>query len=228
MVNILCLETATNICSVALFSGNELLGYQEYHLEKSHSNLIPVIIDSTVRNASMDKADLQGVAVSHGPGSYTGLRIGVSAAKGLCFALNIPLISVDTLQLMAVEVNKINFSSALLCPMIDARRMEVYASLVNRKNEVVREPTPYVIDETSFLKELDEGEVWFFGNGAAKCRAVLGSHPNARFIDEVHPTARAMGALAFPAYQSAAFQDVAYFEPFYLKDFRLTKPKSQL
>lgn len=228
MANILCLETATNICSVALFSDNELLGYQEYHLEKSHSNLIPGIIDSTIGNASLQKGDLQAIAVSQGPGSYTGLRIGVSAAKGLCFALNIPLIAVDTLQLMAVEVNRTNFNDALLCPMIDARRMEVYALLINSKNQVFAPPTPYIIDETSFSKELNEGEVWFFGNGAAKCRPVLGAHPNARFISEVHPTARAMGALAFTAYQSAAFKDVAYFEPFYLKDFRLTKPKSQL
>lgn len=228
MVNILCLETATNICSVALFSDNELLGYQEYHLEKSHSNLIPGIVDSTIKNASIEKADLHAVAVSQGPGSYTGLRIGVSTAKGLCFALNIPLIAVDTLQIMAVEINRINFNGALLCPMIDARRMEVYASLLNSENEVVSKPSPYIIDETSFAKELNEREVWFFGNGATKCKAVLGSHPNARFIDEVHPTARAMGALAFPAYKGAAFADVAYFEPFYLKDFRLTKPKSQV
>jgi len=228
MVNILCLETATNVCSVALFSDNQLLGYQEYHLEKSHSNLIPDIIDSTIRNVSIDKADLHAIAVSQGPGSYTGLRIGVSAAKGLCFALNIPLISVDTLQLMAVEVNKTNFIGALLCPMIDARRMEVYASLVNSNNEVVMGPTPYIIAETSFSKEMDAGKVWFFGNGAAKCRSIFGTHPNAHFIGDVHPTAQAMGSLAFKAYQSGVFQDVAYFEPFYLKDFRLTKPKSQL
>jgi len=228
MINILCIETATNICSVAVFSDDLLLGYQEYHLEKSHSNLIPEIIDSALRNSALEKADLHAVAISQGPGSYTGLRIGASAAKGISFALDIPIIAIDTLQSMAVEINKTNFNNALLCPMIDARRMEVYAALINRENLVVSAPAPHVIDENSFAKVLHEGEVWFFGNGAAKCKPFLGAHANARFVDEVHPTARAMGLLAFQAYQSASFQVVAYFEPFYLKDFRLTKPKSQL
>lgn len=226
MAYILCLETATTVCSVALFDSEKLLSFQEYHLEKSHSTLLPSIIETSLANAGITKRQLDIVAVSEGPGSYTGLRIGVSIAKGLCYALDIPLVAVNTLSSMAAGVNIYNKRKALVCPMIDARRMEVYTAVFDDENKVIEEVSPKIIDESAFAGLLRKNEVWFFGDGAAKCEAVLGLHPNAIFLRDVFPSAKSMGAEAYEKFKSKKFEDVAYFEPFYLKEFRITKPKS--
>lgn len=223
---VLCIETATTICSVAVFSNEDMLGYQEYRIDKSHSNLLPAIIQSTLEGASLGKPDISAVAVSEGPGSYTGLRIGASIAKGLCYSLNVPLIAINTLHSMAAEVNKFNLSNALLCPMIDARRMEVYACIIDANNGVVEETAPHIVDSGSFSNYLKSHQVWFFGNGADKCLEVLGSNTNAKFISGIVPSAKSMGELAYTMFKSGAFVDLAYFEPFYLKEFRATKPKA--
>lgn len=223
---ILCIETATTVCSVALFSENGLLGYQEYHIEKSHSNLLPSIVDGTLAAVALSRSDISAVAVSEGPGSYTGLRIGASIAKGLCYAFDIPLIAVNTLHVMAQSVQRFNHTNALLCPMIDARRMEVYATVLNPQGQVLLETSPVVVDEGSFSNYLTEGPVLFFGNGSDKCRGLIGHHHNAVFLPDVVPMAKAMGDIAMSMFRAETFVDVAYFEPFYLKEFQGTKPKA--
>lgn len=225
MAIILCLETATTVCSVALFDNEKLLTYQEYHIEKSHSVLLPTLVETSLNNAGLSKAELNAVAISEGPGSYTGLRIGVSIAKGLCYALDIPLIAVNTLASMAAAVNNYNKRQALLCPMIDARRMEVYCGVFDHQNNLVLDVAPVIVDANSFSNLLETSEVWFFGDGASKCRELFSSQPNAEFVDDVWPSARGMGVLAQARFCSSKFEDIAYFEPFYLKEFRVTKPK---
>ena len=226
MAYILCLETSTTVCSVALYDSERLLTFQEYHLEKSHSTLLPSIIETSLASASIAKRQLDAVAVSEGPGSYTGLRIGVSIAKGLCYALDIPLVAVNTLSSMAAGVNIYNKRHALVCPMIDARRMEVYTAVFDDGNKIIEEVSPKIIDESAFAGLLSKNEVWFFGDGAAKCEAILGRHPNATILSDVVPSAKSMGTEAYEKFKSKKFEDVAYFEPFYLKEFRITKPKS--
>ncbi len=225
MANILCIETATTVCSVALYDDERVLAYQEYHVEKSHSTLLPAIIDAVIANAGVTKPELAAVAVSEGPGSYTGLRIGVSIAKGLCYAMDVPLLAVNTLAAMASGVNKYNRKNALLCPMIDARRMEVYTGFFDNKNRAVGEIAPQIINADSFAGVLSEREVWFFGDGAEKCKDILSVHQNAVFIDNVWPSAGSMGLLAAEKFRNGVFEDAAYFEPFYLKEFRITRPK---
>ncbi|ELR69557.1 putative molecular chaperone [Fulvivirga imtechensis AK7] len=223
---ILSIETATTVCSVALHDNNELLGSQSLFIDKSHSGLLAPSIKSLVEYCGYTINDLSAVAVSEGPGSYTGLRIGVSAAKGLCFSLDIPLIAVSTLEAMARGVNKYNHGQAMLCPMIDARRMEVYCLLVNAQKDIVSETRPVVIDESSFQEQLSVHKILFFGNGATKCKGVIKSD-NAVFIDHVFPDAIHIGAIAAEKFQKSQFENVAYFEPFYLKDFRISQPKSR-
>jgi len=169
---------------------------------------------------------LDAVAVSCGPGSYTGLRIGVSMAKGICYGRNLPLIALPTLEVMCVPVllQQELPEDALLCPMIDARRMEVYAAIYDRSLNVVRDISADVIDENSYLEFLEEHPVYFFGNGASKCREKI-THSHAKFIENIRPLARWMFPLAEKAYAKKDFKDVAYFEPFYLKEFVASKPK---
>lgn len=226
MATILCIETATTVCSVALYDSQTLLCYQEYHIEKSHSALLPSIIETSVSYAGLTKTDIEAVAVSEGPGSYTGLRIGVSIAKGLCYALGIPLIAVNTLASMAIGVNRYNKRGALLCPMIDARRMEVYTGIFDSENNLIREVAPKIIEEGSFSEFLVGNEVWFFGDGASKCHDLLSNHPNAIFLNDVWPSAKHMILPAVNKFHNRNFEDVAYFEPFYLKEFRISKPKT--
>lgn len=226
--NILCIETATTICSVAIFADARLLGYQEYRIEKSHSSLLPGIIDSTLSASGITRSDLRAVAVSAGPGSYTGLRIGVSIAKGICFSLALPLISINTLHLMAAGVNRFNKKKALLCPMIDARRMEVYSAIFDWEGRMVDKVAPHIVDSSSYAGFLGGHEVWFFGDGAQKCKEVLEHHPNAMFLEGVYPSASFMGTEADAKFMAEDFEDLAYFEPFYLKEFRVTKPKKAL
>ena len=226
MAYILSIETATKVCSVALHHQDELVVSQHLHIDKSHSGLLSILIENTLRYAGITMADVGAVAVSAGPGSYTGLRIGASTAKGLCYALDIPLVSVNTLEAMALEVARFAPDQALLCPMIDARRMEVYCLLADKQLKVLSPPAPKIIDENAFQQELEAHKIYFFGDGAAKCKPLLGNHPNAHFVAGVVPSAVPVGALAWQYYQEERFEDIAYYEPVYLKEFQGSKPKS--
>lgn len=234
MSNILLLETATRVCSVALLCNGNINSLRETTVENSHSQIITTFIAETLAEAGLSFAELNAVAVSKGPGSYTGLRIGVSTAKGLCYALGIPLISVGTLHAMAALIITENtpiIKGSLLCPMIDARRMEVYTALYkfDSQNQVVNaEPvSAKIVDELSFGNELAKRKVYFFGDGAAKCIPVLGKIENAVFVDDFQVSAKGMAEIAQQKFNNAVFEDVAYFEPFYLKDFVATIPRNK-
>lgn len=216
---ILSIETSTKVCSVALHKEDVLLASSEILIEKSHSKFITLLIENLFSYSGENMDNLDAVAVSKGPGSYTGLRIGVSTAKGLCYALEKPLIGVSTLESMAYEANRFNHTQALLCPMIDARRMEVYCALYNSERTCLEEVSAKIIDENSFAELLSKQPVLFFGDGSQKCSKLLGANKNAIFIDHVHPSAVNVGMLALKAFEEKKFEDVAYFEPFYLKDF---------
>jgi tRNA threonylcarbamoyladenosine biosynthesis protein TsaB len=238
---ILCMETATEVCSVALFRDEELLGIKESAARNVHSAMLTTFIDELIQSSGTGYGDLDAVAVSMGPGSYTGLRIGVATAKGLCYALDKPLLAIPTLRAMAEGMNyelKINphgtadeiqngtlTSAGLVCPMIDARRMEVYCAVYDRENRERREVRADVIDEYSFQEFLSDHMVVFGGEGAEKCKPSLGNHPNARFIDGFRATARFMISLAAEKFRQGRFENLAYFEPFYLKDFVAGKPR---
>ncbi len=223
---ILIIETATEVCSVALAFNGKLLSIRESDNVNSHSAKVAVFIDEVLKEAGKLPEDLDAVAVSKGPGSYTGLRIGVSSAKGLCYALNIPLISVDTLKSMCFDVvrnNKIEENS-LLCPMIDARRMEVYSAFYSVDIKTLREVQADIVEENTYNNYLGDQKVYFFGNGALKCKEVLGKHQNAIFIENVALSAKGMIEIAERKLDNKEFEDTAYFEPFYLKDFIAAKP----
>lgn len=170
----------------------------------------------------MELNELKAVAISKGPGSYTGLRIGTSTAKGICYSLDIPLISINTLQAMALTVAGL-YNNVLLCPMIDARRMEVYYLITNNNLEEIEPTRSQVIDENAYKDLLSKHDVVFFGNGLDKCKAILSKHSRAIFVDSVYPTAKSVGKLASEKYKSGQFENLAYFEPFYLKEFLTTK-----
>lgn len=233
---ILHIETATDICSVALSEGDQQLSLVESDQERSHAILLNQFVRQAVAEAGLTLKQLDGVAVSKGPGSYTGLRIGVSTAKGLSYALEIPLLASGTLENMASgtathpEVIRLAASfgdQLLLCPMLDARRMEVYAGFYTLNNTVFRKVSADIIDGDSYRKILATHQVCFFGNGAGKCKEAL-AHPHAHFIDGVDPSASSMIKLVLKRYQQQQFEDVAYFEPFYLKDFIATIPKKKV
>jgi tRNA threonylcarbamoyladenosine biosynthesis protein TsaB len=236
MALILNLDTSTQICSVALALDGELLGLKESQEDKSHASLLAVFIKNVLEENTKAISDLDAVAVSKGPGSYTGLRIGVSTAKGLAFASGIPFISVDTLSSMASGVIHGNHledmalpedMSLCLCPMIDARRMEVYTAILNPSGEMIEPIAAKIIAEDSFKNYLEQSQVIFFGNGAIKCRDII-QHPNAIFLDGIETSARYMVPLAESAWQQNCFEDLAYFEPFYLKDFVATIPRNKV
>ncbi len=196
--------------------------------------MLTTLIGDLVTHSGFDLSQLDAIAVAKGPGSYTGLRIGVSTAKGLCFSLDKPLIAINTLAALAQQVRGMtpalpskNESTLFLCPMIDARRMEVYCALYGAADGRELRPTAAeIIDQHAFADWLAQGPVLFFGDGAAKCRAMLGQHPNAIFLDQpVAPSARTIGMLAAPAFAEGCFEDVGLFEPFYLKEFMAIKPK---
>ena len=216
MANIICIETATKSCSVALARDSHLVAVKEEVSENySHSEQLTVFIEQLLQQEGLKVSDLNAIAVSSGPGSYTGLRIGVSTAKGLCYASDIPLIAVSTLGAMA-EAMKDKYPEAQLCPMLDARRMEVYCALYSKSqtSPVVAK----IIDQYSFKEELEKGPILFFGDGAYKCQDLL-LHTNAHFELGVYPSAVNMISLAHEKFQNQDFEDIAYFEPFYLKDF---------
>ena len=216
---ILSLETSTNVCSVALYKGEELLALSEITIQKSHSSLLTVMIKDIVQHSGYTLNELKAVAVSAGPGSYTGLRIGSSVAKGLCYSLDIPLIAIDTLYAMAVSVNRHNMNGDLVCPMIDARRMEVYYSLLDNKGNVMERSAPKILDENSFSETLDNHSVLFFGNGALKFCELVRENGNVKYVEGVYPSAKDIGILAWKAFQKEDFTDAIYFEPNYLKEF---------
>ncbi|GGG32145.1 tRNA (adenosine(37)-N6)-threonylcarbamoyltransferase complex dimerization subunit type 1 TsaB [Pontibacter amylolyticus] len=223
---LLALETSSNVCSVALYKGADLLGASELQIEKSHSSHITVMISQLVENCGYTLHDLSAVAVSGGPGSYTGLRIGSSTAKGLCYSLDIPLLEVSTLYGLAKQAidGVPNAQEYLFCPMMDARRMEVYTCLLNANLEEQLPVAPVVLDEQSFQEELARQPIIFFGNGAAKFKKLQEGNANALFIDSIQPSAKPIGQLSLLKYEQQAFEDVAYYEPFYLKDVYITSP----
>lgn len=223
MSTILQIETATTSCSVALSRDRKLIDFKEINARNIHAEVITLYIDELLVNQNLTYNDLDAIAVSSGPGSYTGLRIGVSTAKGLCFALDKPLIAIETLEAMAYGVITADGfkqdENLLLCPMIDARRMEVYTALFDTSGNRVRETAADIIDEQSFSSYLANHKILFFGDGAEKCKSVLGANPNALFLDDFANSAIHLTSKAAQKFELHQFEDVAYFEPFYLKDF---------
>lgn len=220
---ILSLETSTDVCSVALHDEKNLLAEEVLQEPQAHASRLAPLIDKVIRESGMVAKDITAVAVSMGPGSYTGLRIGTSTAKGLCFALGVPLIAVSTLELMAYQGRVVNNADALLCPMIDARRMEVYCLVADQDLAIIEEVSARVVDEATFAELLEVHKVLFFGNGAQKCRTVI-HHANAIFQDGINPMARALGEMARRKFASEEFEDLVGFKPFYLKEFVAKKP----
>ena len=227
---ILHIETSTDVCSVAISQDGACVFEREDHSGPNHSVKSGVFIDEALSYIDSQLMHLDAVAVSQGPGSYTGLRIGVSTAKGICYGRDARLIAVPTLQLLCVPVllrEMVKEENALLCPMIDARRMEVYAALYDRALHEIRPVGADVVDGETYKQYLDEHPVYFFGNGAAKCIDSI-HHPNARLIEGIEPLARWMFPLAERRFFDQQFEDVAYFVPFYLKDFVAKQPKKLL
>ena len=225
---ILCLETATPVCSVALNDGCCTIALQETEGQNAHSEKITNFIREVMEVAKIDYSQLDAVAVSQGPGSYTGLRIGVSTAKGICYAADLPLMAIDTLEAMAYGMKmKIGSQIAdndLLIPMIDARRMEVYAAVFDSNLNRINDTAALVIDENSFEDLRKDHRLWLFGDGAPKLATLFENQPNISIVDGFKPSAAYMRPLAEKALKKRQFVDVAYFEPYYLKDFIAGKP----
>lgn len=221
MALILNIETATEVCSVVLASDGNVIAIQEETEGRNHALLLTTFIENCLKQTGVTFADLDAIAVSKGPGSFTGLRIGVSTAKGLCYALDKPLISVNSLQSMAAVVigNGHQKQVDLLCPMIDARRMEVYTALFDTKGEFVTETSAQIIDNKAFESYLDSKNILFFGDGMKKCKNLLNSSENAIFLEENTNSAVGMVRFSEKSYINGQFESTAYFEPFYLKDF---------
>lgn len=226
---ILSIDTSTNVCSVAVSQDGACIFSKEDFEGPNHAVNLGVYVDEAMSFADSHAIPLDAVAVSSGPGSYTGLRIGVSMAKGICYGQNLKLIAVPTLELMAVPVllREEVEEGALLCPMLDARRMEVYSAVYDRSLREVRGIQADIVDANTYKEYLDRAPVYFFGNGAEKCMEVI-NHPNARFIKNVHPLAKWMYPLAEKRIAQEKFEDVAYFVPFYLKDFVAKESKKLL
>lgn len=225
MALILLLETATPVCSVALSRDGQLISSREVNEANVHASKLTLFIEAVMKEARVKYRDLNAVAVSKGPGSYTGLRIGVSTAKGLCFALGIPLIAVDTLEAMAtgyLQSAAEEKDGLRLCPMIDARRMEVYMAVFSADLDILEPVQARILDEGTFA---EYPRIVLFGDGAEKCRAMYADHPNIR-IEQFPNSARYLNTPAFRKFEEKEFEDVAYFEPFYLKDFVAGKPKT--
>ncbi|WGD35422.1 tRNA (adenosine(37)-N6)-threonylcarbamoyltransferase complex dimerization subunit type 1 TsaB [Olleya sp. YS] len=222
MAFILNIETATTNCSVSLSNKGETLVLKEdYGNGFSHAEKLHVYIEAVLKEAKIEANQLDAIAVSKGPGSYTGLRIGVSAAKGLCYALNKPLIAVSTLEALAHQVH---IEEGLIIPMLDARRMEVYSAIFDANYKSVRAIEAQILDDNSFSNELKVNKVYFIGNGVEKTKTLIKS-TNAIFVESKLPSANQMSALSYDKYKTNDMEDVAYFEPFYLKDFVGTKAK---
>ena len=229
MALILNIETSTSACSVALAEGEKVIFGKESFDGPSHAALLGVYVEEALGMVKAEGLKLDAVAVSSGPGSYTGLRIGVSVAKGLCFGYGIPLIGIRTLDLLAATAIQANdpATDCLYCAMLDARRMEVYAAIYDTKLRCMRNAVADIVTSDTYNTYLEDGKVCFFGNGAAKCKNVISS-PNACFIEDIYPLAKNMAALSANAFTEGRFEDVAYFEPFYLKEFQATIAKNKV
>jgi tRNA threonylcarbamoyladenosine biosynthesis protein TsaB len=233
MALLLLIETATNVCSIALSRDGRVVAIEESSGRNRHSAVIIPFIEKVCHDAGLELASIDAVAVSKGPGSYTGLRIGVATAKGLCYALDKPLIAVPTLEAMAVGMGRQSAvrssqssgSALLFCPMIDARRMEVFCAIYDNELKEIRETAAVVIDENSFEDLLREHRVVFGGEGAEKCREALEHKENAVFLEDYKASAATMTGPAETKFRNHEFGDLAYFEPFYLKDFIAGKPR---
>ncbi len=234
MAEVLIIESSTEVCSVALSDNGKLIDLKEDKNGQNHARLLTVFVGEILKRNHISPSGIEAVAVSKGPGSYTGLRIGVSVAKGFCYANQLPLIAVSTLEAMTREVIKnagkyfpVSGKQRLFCPMMDARRMEVYTCLFDENGRKVEPVSARIITNTTFESELRDYNIVFFGNGAMKCKTMIDS-PNAVFLDHVYASASFMCELAREAYIEKQFEDLAYFEPFYLKDFIATVPKNNL
>ena len=215
MAYILNIETSTTNCSVAIFNDLNLIEFAEVNTgDYSHSKSLHVFIDSILKKSKIFPKDLSAISVSKGPGSYTGLRIGVASAKGLCFALDIPLISIETLKILSQNV--LNKGTVISC--LDAKRMEVYSAVFDINNNMIRDTKAEIISENSFQKYLNKNQVYFIGNANEKLKTII-TNKNAKFIDNYFPSARQMGVLSFNKFKNNKFEDLNNFEPFYLKDF---------
>lgn len=222
MALILNIETSTKVCSVALGKDGKLIALKESRDENySHSENLTTYIQDVFSQVKSEFKELDAIAVSKGPGSYTGLRIGVSTAKGLCYALDKPLIGIETLKAMAQShiSHLTSHISHLFCPMLDARRMEVYCAVYDLSLNELKKTTAEIIDENSFSDLLEKNSIYFFGDGAEKCKKLLSNNPNAKFIENIFPSAKNMIHFSEEAFKKKKFEDMAYFEPFYLKDF---------
>ncbi len=233
MALILHIETATPICSTALSRDGILVDFRETKDPRSHASRLSPFIQDLMESNNLDYSDLDALALSMGPGSYTGLRIGASTAKGIAFGADIPIIGVSTLKALANRLIREDsefqkeLKGSLLCPMLDARRMEVYSAFFKPSLESIREVKADIIDSESYKEYLDSGPVFFFGNGSDKCKEWL-NHKNARFIPDVETSSKYMLELAESSWNEKDFLDTAYFEPFYLKDFIATIPKNKV
>jgi tRNA threonylcarbamoyladenosine biosynthesis protein TsaB len=224
---ILSIETSTPACSVALHLHGKLLANLELHEPQSHAGKLALLIDHCFTLAGKSIDDLNAVAVASGPGSYTGLRIGVSTAKGICYSLSIPLLSCTSLEIMSNLVNNNNPEGAFCCAMLDARRMEVYCSIVDDRNEIVSPVEAKIIDENSFADTLSHKKILFFGDGSDKCRQVI-KHSNAVFINGIYPKASVLGEIASCKLEKGLVENLISFEPFYLKEFNIRKSSDVL
>ena len=217
MAIILAIETTTKNCSVALFDNGILLQIKEQNsADYSHAEQLTLFIKEVVRESNITLKEVNAIALSMGPGSYTGLRIGTSTAKGLCYTLDIPLISISTLKAMALGISEAQ-QFELLCPMIDAKRMEVFAAIYDKNNKEVREVRADIVDKETYAEYFNKS-VLFFGDGAIKCKEII-NNTNAKFIEDIYPSAKDLGALSYQKFVNKDIEDVAYFEPYYLKDF---------
>ncbi|MBR5810634.1 MAG: tRNA (adenosine(37)-N6)-threonylcarbamoyltransferase complex dimerization subunit type 1 TsaB [Bacteroidales bacterium] len=229
MERIVLIETSTALCSTALAENGAIISYRESSAPKAHASLTAVFIKEMLEERGLSPQDCDAFCVSMGPGSYTGLRVGVSTAKGLCFGSGKPLLAVGTLDTLVAQTREIpglDGDLKYVIPMIDARRMEVYTAVFTPEGKQLTETAPAIIDENSFAEQLEQGQCLFIGDGAGKCADVI-RHPNAHFI-QCNPKASAMLIPATSAYKEKRFEDVAYFEPFYLKEFVATVSKKKL
>lgn len=227
MALILNIDTSTSICSVALAKDGKVVALKENNEGLNHSVLLGTYIDELLKETQITPQHLDAVAISMGPGSYTGLRIGVSMAKGLCFGAAKPLIAVPTLQALALSVSSCLQEDAWYCPMIDARRMEVYTAFFDKQNQTLIDTKAEIIDEHSFADLLANHKIYFFGNGSDKIKNIL-TTSNACYLEQVETSAAHMPEISEQRFTKKLFEDVAYFEPFYLKDFIATTPKKKV
>lgn len=221
-IYILNIETATKNCSVSISKNGKVIALKELcEANFSHAEKLHPFISDCLKEINLTFEELNAIAVSKGPGSFTGLRIGVSAAKGLCFALDIPLISILTLESLA---NAISIDNGLIIPLLDARRMEVYTAVFDKNHQSIKETFNHILEEQSFLSYLNKDKVYFLGDGTEKTKEII-KHPNAVFLENYYPSAKEMASLSYQKFNDSKFEDLAYFEPFYLKDFYVTPSK---